>query len=377
MNLARVSKKVPHEDNRMTLTAIHDKKMKEFSEYYASLPEKEALLTQLSRKYRGLRNVYNNEAYSLKKQIKDLENEIEEMKEKTDESEYLLKASYYLQEYKKKNKEVSLVEDQKDVDSMEFSSFVTESKKSNKGQISKSYIQECLSDGLSLGTEITNKKKPINLMCEDCGIDKVVNHKEALAMCLECGDTIEYQDNEICNEFSEEIEVLSPFSYKRINHFKEWISMLLARESSSPPEDVIDALLIELKKDRITSREDVTRKRIRDYLRKLGKNKQYEHIPSIIHKICGTEPPKISRELENKLISMFEEIQVPFDKHKPDSRKNFLSYSYCLYKMSQLLGQDQLLESFSLLKSREKLYEQDLIWRKICTELQWKFYPSL
>ena len=196
-------------------------------------------------------------------------------------------------------------------------------------------------------------------------------------MCLGCGETVEYQDNEVCTEFSEEIEVLSPFSYKRINHFKEWLSMLQARESSSPPQEIIDLLLKELKKDRITDRSDVTRERIRSYLKKLGKNKMYEHIPSIIHKICGTEPMKISRELENKLISMFEEIQIPFDKYKPTKRKNFLSYSYCLSKMCQLLGQDHLLSSFSLLKSREKLYEQDSIWKKICKELSWQFYASL
>jgi hypothetical protein len=29
-----------------------------------------------------------------------------------------------------------------------------------------------------------------------------------------------------------------------------------------------------------------------------------------------------------------------------------------------------------LLKSREKLYSQDQIWKKICEELDYEFYPS-
>lgn len=384
MNLSRVSKKVPHEDNRMTLVAIHENKMQEFDEYYSKLPEKEKLLEQLSRKYRGLRNTSTNEAYSLRKQIKELEVEIQDMRERTDESEYLLKASDYLQEYKKRTvEEDSDKESDKDKDILgkQFS-FIEISKKSNKGEISRKYRQECLSDGLSLGTNV-NKKENVELICPDCGVEKVINHKEALAICMECGETVEYQDNEICTEFSEEIEVLSQFSYKRLNHFRETISMFLARESSSPPQEVIDKLLLELKKDRITNRKDVTKKRIRGYLRKLGLNKMYEHIPAIIHTIAGIGPPKISRALEDKLISMFEEVQIPFEKFKPRKvdgslkRKNFLSYSYILYKFCQLLGQDQLLDSFSLLKSREKLYEQDLIWKKICKELNWKFHPSL
>lgn len=391
MNLGRVSKKVPHEDNRMTLTAIHEKTMKEFSDYYDTLPEKEQLLEQLSIKYRGLRDKSSNESFKLKKDIKQLEIEISDIRERVSESEYLLKASPYLQEYKKST---SVKTDEYDInkinddgeeiinrDSNEelsgFSSLVEISIKnsSNKGKISRNYVQDCLSEGLSLGTDVLKKKK--DLMCSECDIEKVVNHKEALAICMECGETVEYQDNEICNEFSEEIEVLSPFSYKRINHFKEWLSMLQARESSSPPQEIIDMLLKELKKDRITNREEVTSDRIRGYLKKLHQNKMYEHIPSLIHKISGTDPPKISRELENKLISMFEEIQGPFLKHKPKKRKNFLSYSYCLSKMCKLLGQDQLIGSFSLLKSREKLYEQDSIWKKICEELSWQFYPSL
>ena len=92
MNLGRVSKKVPHEDNRMTLTAIHEKTMKDFSEYYDTLPEREKLLEQLSRKYRGLRDKYSNDAFKLKKETKELEIEIVEMKERVSESEYLLKA---------------------------------------------------------------------------------------------------------------------------------------------------------------------------------------------------------------------------------------------------------------------------------------------
>lgn len=119
---------------------------------------------------------------------------------------------------------------------------------------------------------------------------------------------------------------------------------------------------MELKKDRIRDVNDITCARIKGYLRKLRLNKYYEHIPSIKYTLSGIPPPTIGKKLEEKLINMFKEIQNPFEKHCPKNRKNFLSYSYTLHKMCELLGEDELVECFPLLKSREKLYYQDKIW---------------
>ena len=49
-------------------------------------------------------------------------------------------------------------------------------------------------------------------------------------------------------------------------------------------------------------------------------------------------------ELEEKLRNMFKEIQVPFLKHSPLIRKNFLSYSYVIHKFIQLLEKDEYLK---------------------------------
>ena len=74
---------------------------------------------------------------------------------------------------------------------------------------------------------------------------------------------------------------------------------------------------------------------------------------------------------------MLKVIQSPFIKHCPKDRKNFLSYSYVLHKFIQLLGLDEYLVNFPLLKSREKLYQQDKIWKMICQELNWEFIKSI
>ena len=155
------------------------------------------------------------------------------------------------------------------------------------------------------------------------------------------------------------------------------LAQFQAKESTQIPNELYDKILLEIKKERITNMADLTPIKVRDILKKLKYNKYYEHIPHIINKLNGIPPPVMSRDNEEKLRRMFKEIQIPFHKHCPKDRKNFLSYSYVLHKFVQLLSMDEFLICFPLLKSREKLHQQDIIWKKICNELRWEFVPSL
>ena len=121
----------------------------------------------------------------------------------------------------------------------------------------------------------------------------------------------------------------------------------------------------------------ITHKQVREILKKLEYNKYYEHIPHIINVLNGKKAPILTRQYEDQLRNMFKEIQTPFMQHCPENRKNFLSYSYVLHKFCQLLELDDLLVYFPLLKSREKLQQQDKIWEKICKSLQWQYIPSI
>lgn len=122
---------------------------------------------------------------------------------------------------------------------------------------------------------------------------------------------------------------------------------------------------------------EITPKKIKEILKRLKSNKYYEHVPHIINKLNGIPIPHFESDLEEKLRTMFKMIQPSFLRHAPIDRKNFLSYSFVLHKFLQLLGKDEYLLSFPLLKSRDKLYLQDLIFKKICEDLQWQFIPSL
>ncbi len=214
-------------------------------------------------------------------------------------------------------------------------------------------------------------------ICCKCNIPLICLQQDAIMICNNCG----YQELLLVEQnrpiLKQNTKDTSHFCYKRINHFREWCNQVQGKESTDIPDEIFEKILIEIKKEKITDLKKITYLKMRDILKRLRINKYYEHINYIINRINGIPTPQFSPELEDKLCSMFRSIQAPFLKHCPKDRKNFLSYSYVLYKFFQILGLNGYLKYFPLLKSREKLYIQDQIWKKICIDLNYKIIPSL
>ena len=171
------------------------------------------------------------------------------------------------------------------------------------------------------------------------------------------------------------MSLLSKSIYKRINHFNEWLAQFQAKETTLIPKEIYINIIKELDKRRL-DKNKLNPQIMRDILKKLSYNKYYEHIYHIINNINGLKPPRIDKETEHKLRCMFKQIQSPFYKYCPDNRKNFLSYAYVFHKFLELLEIDQYLKCFPLLKSRDKLNQQDQIWKMICKDLKWQFIKS-
>ena len=249
----------------------------------------------------------------------------------------------------------------------------------NKGYIYNEYRS-------LVGEKHSYSKTTDTSLCKVCNVVLRQDFTESTVVCPECGISEHLLDcgNDLPNttlvpSTAERVEITPYYSYKRSNHFNEWLSQLQAKETTEISQDVYDKLLLELKKERITDISKITHTKIRGFLKKLKLNKFYEHIPHIILKLKGEEAARIPPEVEEQLRYMFHLIQVPFEKHCPKNRKNFMSYSYTLYKMVEILGHDDLLEKFPLplLKSREKLVVQDKIWKGICQELEWEFIATI
>jgi len=214
-------------------------------------------------------------------------------------------------------------------------------------------------------------------ICKVCKNSMTCLQHDAIIVCSICG----YQELLLVEQnrpiLKQNTKDTSHFCYKRINHFREWCNQVQGKESTDIPDEIFERILTEIKKEKITDLKKITYLKMRDILKRLRINKYYEHINYIINRINGIPTPQFSPELEDKLCNMFRSIQAPFLKHCPKDRKNFLSYSYVLYKFFQILGLNEYLKYFPLLKSREKLYVQDQIWKKICVDLNYEIIPSL
>ena len=242
----------------------------------------------------------------------------------------------------------------------------------NKINIINKYMSQI--DDTCINENYTDNEIELCKLCNNC---MNINLEDGNVVCPRCGNTEKIILNTEKPSYKDPPREISYFAYKRINHFNEWLAQFQAKESTEIPDKVYKDITAELQKEKILKLKNITPKKIRTILKKLGLNKYYEHVPHIINMINGRPAPVINRATEEKLRMMFKEIQTPFLKHCPAERKNFLSYSYVLHKFVELLDMDQYLKCFPLLKSREKLQQQDIIWKNICKELKWQYIPSI
>jgi hypothetical protein len=198
---------------------------------------------------------------------------------------------------------------------------------------------------------------------------------EGILVCNMCSRTIAYLIENEKPSYKEPPKEVCFYAYKRINHFKEILAQFQGKETTQIPANVIDNIKLQIKKERIEISQ-ITNIKTKEILKKLGYNKYYEHIPFIKDKL-GIKPPIMSPELEETLCNLFIELQSPYSKFCPDDRVNFLNYYYTAYKLCELLGEEQYLEHFPMLKDPEKRMEQDEIWKKICIDLDWEFIPTI
>jgi len=377
MNNFRLSNKKIHKDSRSSIENKHEEKMKEIEDYYLTLESKQDNLINLKEIYTVLLQsrdkIKIQQRMQIKYDIEELETEIYNIKNQTELIDYLSSAMTFLRDID--NQDTTSLKCSEETEQNSILNYVTKIGETNKGKDYNRYINKCF-NGFS---DSPNENKKICKNCESSDFEH--DHKESQIICSNCGiiiDNIMNQANNLNYADTCIIEnTVQPFFYQRKNHFKEWLNQLQGREVTVIPDSVIELVLLEIKKERITDINVITSIKMKSFLKKLKLNKYYEHIPNLINRITNKSPLEISVEFYDILLELFDKIQTPFKKHCPSNRKNFLSYSYTLHKFCQLLDKTEYLIYFPLLKSREKLFEQEKIWKGICTELNWKFIASI
>ena len=394
-------------NSRVTLDALHSDKIKQFNQNQSSLKKMEMELVVLrkklsnyeKKKLKELTDEQIEDKFNIKENIEKLQDKVKSIKSKSEDIDYFLDTGNLLFQYytitndiangnvkkntlKKKHSNdtnKSVMEYFKAVADTSSDSSEDEQKPANSQKKvfqSRANIYDQYMIKTDSNFVLKNEDSSIDI-CQQCGVEKTLYISDGKLICNLCGEETTILVDSDKPSYKDPPREVSYFAYKRINHFNEWLAQFQAKESTDIPQDVYDNIIIELKKERIINMSELTPQKLREILKKLKKNKYYEHIPHIINKLNGIPPPVMSRETEEELRRMFKEIQLPFHKYCPANRKNFLSYSYVLHKFVQLLELDEFLPCFMLLKSREKLHQQDQIWKKICGHLKWQYIPSI
>jgi len=347
----------------VTLDSKHSEKMEEF---HIKL---EVVLPKLSKEKKDLKKklaatLSIDKRLEIKDRLREIKKEIGTIKRQ--KNEYLLQNSKFIFDYFEKKKDVSQGQNRRKV----LHSFF--SKKTNTANTTPdvNYVQQYLTNIDVQFLDINNFTIKHDI-CEKCRGELIPIDHEGVCVCNHCSIQTPFLIENEKPSYKEPPKEVCFYAYKRINHFREILAQFQAKETTQIPEEVLINIKSQIKKERI-GLENITNKKAKDILKKLGYNKYYEHIPFIKDKL-GIRPPVMTPALEEKLCNLFMDIQTPYAKHCPDDRVNFLNYYYVLYKMCELLEKREFLPYFPMLKDPVKRIEQDEIWKKICAELKWEF----
>jgi hypothetical protein len=377
----KTNKKIKfNKQKSITLDGKHKEFLNEFSKNeHDKIPELKNEKKALQLKLENLNDKLTVEQkLDITDRIGEITNTIKEFKSK--KKEYFLDNSKFIFDYFENKKNISSG---------------TSSEVTNKNKILNKFFKIKQDDTLNIINQTKNNNIVQKYLCNIDDIFLDVNsfvcqtdicqycykgeliplEDEGILICNSCSRNIPYLIENEKPSYKEPPKEVCFYAYKRINHFKEILAQFQGKETTQIPPEVIENIKIQIKKERIEL-DQITNLKTKEILKKLGFNKYYEHIPFIKDKL-GIKPPVMSPELEEILCNLFIELQSPYSKYCPDDRVNFLNYYYTAYKLCELLGEEQYLPDFPMLKDREKRVEQDQIWRKICEELDWEFISTI
>jgi hypothetical protein len=368
--------------NKKSATTL-DNKHKEFLNTFS---KNEVKIKEYKKELSELNNIIQtNQSKLTIDEILEMKDRMEAIKKtihetKLEKKNYFLDNSKYIFEYFENKKNISdfkpTIETQKSTLINRFFNIKEEDNSLNLiEKKNNNIVLKYLSNVSDEFLDINNYVYQVDI-CKICYKGELIPVEEdGILVCNMCSRSIPYLIENEKPSYKEPPKEICFYAYKRINHFKEILAQVQGKETTQIPKHVIENIKHQIKKERISIAE-IDYFKTKDILRKLGYNKYYEHIPYINDKL-GIPPPIMKPELEETLCNLFIEIQTPYAKFCPDHRVNFLNYYYTAYKLCELLGENQYLEHFPMLKDPEKRMEQDVIWKKICIELDWEFIPTI
>ena len=374
-----------------SILAKHEQKLAEFKNKDAKVNKLKSSIDKMKREIVALKKEkaykeLNNENFTdilvkmsdTEKQIIESEEKLEYITSGRDEIDYLLESSDIVMEYVILESQEAELLSLKNLNQEQ--SILLDTISNKKNELSDTYLQKFDSNYISRKNLFIQS----NVNCERCG--DYLEEESCFLVCPNCAicKPIISNAKDLSYKEMQDYDYRPQFTYDKRSHLEDWLRRFQSKENRDIPQDVLDKVILEAQKERMSDLNLLTEDKVKRYLKKLGLNEYYDNVIHIINRINGRPKFTLTPELEEKIKTMFLQIQEPFERHKPNNRRNFLSYSYCLHKFFQILGLDEFSKYFPLLKSADKLRQQDIIFKKIVEEMaekdktiRWVFYPSI
>lgn len=388
-------KKYVKSKNYKSIMKIHDDKMDEYSKEnlnkiikgYEDEIKKNLESIEIINREEAIKKINNTRYYNSESGIKNrklldrnifLQKEIKYMLSGDMMTDYVLQTCQLITDYMK------LEESEKELINMnELEQINDIEEKLNEINFSKNNITDDYMKIIDPSYVPRRNMYSKDSLCDDCKI--VLDISNGFASCSNCGITKQclQQATELSYKEQQEMDYRPQFTYQKETHLDEWLRRFTAKEHKTIPQEVLDKVIMEAHKERIQDLKNLTEDKVKKYLKKLDLNDYYDNVISIINRINNRPPFVLTQEIETKIKTMFQQIQSPFEKYKTSKRKNMISYSYILHQFFQILDLPEFSKYFSLLKSADKLRQNDEVFKKIIEEMaktdhktNWRFYPT-
>ncbi len=365
-----------NKSNHAKIFKIHEKKMIQIINKEKNIKELELEKKDLVLKLNRADNKDFKNIYNINCSINKIQRQIEYISSGSEELDYMFNSVMYVQKYSEERDKLKMDLSQTEIYEIE----------NNMENIFREYM-------ISIDPEYkyvqpNTCESRIELFCSNCdNSNYIFKDSSGFYVCESCG----YEFRDVINISStlsykqtQELDFKIEYTYVKQSHLSELLKRFQAKERKQIPEEVISGVISEARKERISDLNELTDKKVRTYLKKLKYNIYYDNVVSIINIINNRPPLKLTIEVEEKIKRMFQQIQKPFEKYKDKNRKNMLSYTYLLRKFFEILGMKEYALYFPLLKTQEKLRQQDEVFKKIVEEVAeedkitgWIFYPSI
>jgi cytoplasmic iron level regulating protein YaaA (DUF328/UPF0246 family) len=385
MSNKRGNKSMSISHNIRSLDVKHSELLDRFEEIEnKTIPDLKKEKEELKNSVNDLKEQDVDEFMRIKDRLREINKEIKELKQ--EKKKYLLNNIKYIFEYFEQKQQISNEDNLINQNTNVLNTFFKiKATTDDAGSLSNEKYSQSKISYSKYWANVSNEIQNIHLynistdVCHICKNGEMVAlDEEGIMICNneQCGKFIPYIVDNSKPMNKEPPNEVSYTAYIRLNHFKEILSQFQAKETTQIPEEVIENIRARIKKERITEISSINYDKMREILRKLNYNKYFEHI-QYINSIFGIKPPVMNEELHETLCVLFIEIQKPWAVHCPPNRTNFFNYTYTLYQLCVLLDQTQYLPYIPMMKDREKQLEQDMIWKKVCNDLDWEYFATV